>query len=379
MKVIHWNISYKAQKERVAEKLVSDLRGGETIACLLEVTKTTDCFLREQLGDGFRFVYSLDHRAPGDFDSKVRKLGVLIIVPSEMRILYCGVLRRVPYPDRTAFATISDKNGRVFRVLGLHSVAGCNFLRGKSVQFDSFAEAVKEYNPDIVTIDANEPMTDHWDIRQMTFFDNRDKGNGAKNFFTAIADNGLRDAYACVFDKASFIPGKCLTTSHKVAGGKDQERRYDFIFVKSDTFKVNDCSYSFDEALEASTDHAIVRTKLDWTSKTDVCFEKAKPSVEDAIKERMAACRYWHGEEECKDQFALYERKWVYLIEEDPEYLEYLITGYIQHGLELFSVDDGIPTGLKAMLFNRYEHWSSGYEDTIGGFKKWYCSQYLRG
>jgi len=378
MRIIHWNISYNAKKELIATKLACDLADGDTVACLLEVTKTTYSFLRGHLGEGFRFVYSLDHRPPGDYDSKARKLGVLIIVPSRMRILRCGVLRRVPYPDRTAFATIADEEGKVFRFLGLHSVAGCNFLRGKSVQFDSFAEEVKEYSPDIVTIDANEPMVDHWDIRQMEFFDNRDKGNGARNFFNAVADNGMQDAYACVYDKDTYVPGKYLATSHLVSRGKDRERRYDFVFVRSDLFQVDHCSYSYEEAQEASADHAIVRAELDWNPKANIYKETAKPSMEEEIRERMAVCRFWHGEEQCEGNLAFYERKWVYLIEEDPEYMEYLVTGYIQRGLELFSLDDGVPLGLKAMLFNRYEHWSSGYGDVVDRFKNWYLSEYLK-
>lgn len=378
MNIIHWNISYNAKKEQIAEKLMKELREGDTIACLLEVTKTTYQFLRDKFDEQFRFVYSLDHRAPGDYDSKVRKLGVLIIVPSKMKILYCGVLRRTPYPDRTAFATISDENERIFRILSLHSVTGCNFYRGKSVQFDSFAEAIKEYNPDIVTIDANEPEVDHWDIRQMVFFDNGDKGNGAKHFFTSTIENNLTDAYACVYNKDTYLPGEPLATSHRVSNEKSGRRRYDFIFAKPDLFKVDACTYAYAEALEASADHAIVRASLSWNKRSSVCLNSGRPSTEETIRERIASCRYWHGEEWCDELFASYERKWVYLIEEDPKYLEYLISGYIQRGLELFSLNDGVPMGLKAMLFNRFEHWSSGYEDTASGFKDWYREQYLK-
>lgn len=376
MKIIHWNISFNADKELIAAKLSNDLLGEDTIACLLEVTKTTYAFLAEKFRDNYRFVFSLDYRIPGDYDSKVRQLGVLIIVPSKYRILHCGVLRRVPYPDRTAYAILQDDQGRSFRVLSLHSVAGCNFLRGKSVQFDSFAEVVKTFSPDIVTIDANEPKIDHWDIHQMEFFNNRDKGNGARNFFTSIAENGMKDAYSYVFDKASFVPGEYLATSHLVSCGKKHERRYDFIFVRSETFEVKGCSYSYEEARRASADHAIVRAELEILQKEGAIY--LEPSSKEAlIQERMAVCRYWHGEDQCDKLLASYERIWVNMIDEDPEYLQYLINGYIHRGLELFSLDDGVPIGLKALLFNRYEHWSSGYEDIVGGFKKWYFSEYL--
>lgn len=375
MRIIHWNISYNADKELVAAKLSSDLLGGDTIACLLEVIKPMYTFLKEKFSGSYRFVYSLDYRIPGDYDSKVRKLGVLIIVPSNYKIIQCGVLRRAPYPDRTAYVILQDEKGRSLRLLSLHSVAGCNFLRGKSVQFDSFAEIVKTFTPDIVTVDANEPKTDHWDIRQMEFFDNRDKGNGARNFFTSIAENGMKDAYSCVYDKDSFVPGEYLATSHLVSRGKKRERRYDFIFVHSGTFEVKDCSYSYEEARQASADHAIVRAELEIMKESEIYRELS--SKETMIQERIAVCRYWHGEDKCDKQLASYERLWVNMLDEDPEYLQYLICGYIQRGLELFSLDDGVPIGLKALLFNRYEHWSSGYGDIVGGFKRWYFSDYL--
>ena len=376
MRIIHWNISYNADKELVAAKLSNDLLGEDTIAFLLEVTKSTYTFLSEKFRDNYRLVYSLDYRLPGDYDSKVRKLGVLIIVPSKYKVVYCGVLRRVPYPDRTASVILQDEKGRILRLLSLHSVAGCNFLRGKSVQFDSFAEIVKTFAPDIVTVDANEPKTDHWDINQMEFFDNRDKGNGARNFFTSIAENRMKDAYSCVYDKDSFVPGEYLATSHLVARGKKRDRRYDFIFVHSRTFEVKDCSYSYEEARQASADHAIVRAELEIIKKEGELYHEVS-SKETRIQERMSVCRYWHGEDKCDKLLASYERLWVNMIDEDPGYLQYLINGYIQRGLELFSLDDGVPIGLKALLFNRYEHWSSGYEDIVGGFKKWYFSDYL--
>ena len=96
MRIIHWNISYNADKELVAAKLSNDLLGEDTITCLLEVTRSTYAFLKEKFRDNYRLVYSLDYRLPGDYDSKVRKLGVLIIVPSKYKILHCGVARRVP-------------------------------------------------------------------------------------------------------------------------------------------------------------------------------------------------------------------------------------------------------------------------------------------
>lgn len=50
---------------------------------------------------------------------------------------------------------------------------------------------------------------------------------------------------------------------------------------------------------------------------------------------------------------------------------------YLHDGLEDFLKDSGTPISLKALLHNRYFHWSGGYE-TVENFKKWYLENYER-
>lgn len=50
---------------------------------------------------------------------------------------------------------------------------------------------------------------------------------------------------------------------------------------------------------------------------------------------------------------------------------------YLHDGLEDFLKDNGTPMSLKALLHNRYFHWSGGYE-TVEDFKKWYLENYER-
>ena len=95
-------------------------------------------------------------------------------------------------------------------------------------------------------------------------------------------------------------------------------------------------------------------------------------------------CRYYKGEDECPEDISkdengsswFYEKLWVQSDDFRDE-KGYNTTGYIDYGLKDFNVDDGVPITLKALLFNRYCHWSGGYGNDVEGFKKWYKKYYL--
>ena len=94
-------------------------------------------------------------------------------------------------------------------------------------------------------------------------------------------------------------------------------------------------------------------------------------------------CRYYHGEpfdEFSKDSsnqmislFKEYEFHWCNNVHRDRHMLMSLLEEYIGAGLELFRADDGVPMSLKALLFNRYEHWAEGSPES---FKAWYRREY---
>lgn len=102
--------------------------------------------------------------------------------------------------------------------------------------------------------------------------------------------------------------------------------------------------------------------------------------MEDLIK----YCRYYKGEEFCPEDISkdeneslwYYEQLWVKRDELRDE-KGYNTTGYIDYGLKDINDDDGVPITLKALLFNRYCHWSGGYGNDVEGFKKWYKKYYL--
>lgn len=379
MKILSWNISWASQKDKILERLKVELDTTSTIVCLQEVTPSAHDFFLNELGlQKYRFTYSLDFRYPGEFDSRSRKLGVLIITSPDIEITRQGVLQRVPYPDRTAYIQFKYC-GAPYTLFSLHSVTGVNYKKGKSVQFDSFAEAIKEMRPDIVTFDANEPKVDHYDVAQMVFFDNGDKGAGAKRFFTALTENGLTDAYSLFYDKDSYKAGKPLTTSHILNTG--EHRRYDFIFANEERLDLRGCLYRYDEAIAATADHAYV---VAWSDMELVAAKEKKSEIAycSADKEYTQAdllpyCRFYEPgkPEEEQDLMGFYEFKWMQFMMSDKAILTQMVSEYLHYNLETFNMADGVPLSLKALLFNRYAHWQSYW--TAEGFKEWYKETYL--
>lgn len=378
MKIIHWNISYSSQKEKIAEYLKDALNDNDTVACLQEVTEDAFSHILGTIGVGFDYVYSLHFRRPGKYDGKNRQLGVLIICPNSMYIIDSGVMTRTPFPDRTAYAEVLYE-GQIYRILSLHSITGCAYSKAKSAQFLSFAEAVESFHPDIVTIDANEPKVDHYDTAQIEFYDNQDKGQGARTFFSAMDDIGLKDAFAELYDHRKFVPRMPLATSIKVRGKGNC--RYDFILTNTSLLPVRSSRYLYEEGLAHTSDHAIVEAVLEPIRKPcqrperiiENCFYPYNRLSETTL---LKFCRYYKGPGTENDNLMTeYEHRWIQdVLEHNLKATEYVEPSDL-HELEIFNPGDGVPLTLKALLFNRWCHWSS--YATINQFKHWYLKSYL--
>ena len=250
LRIVDWNISYAGDiknKMCYLETLLTD----NSIVILQEVKPHAYEYIVQLFKDRYNMIYSLDYRKPGKYDSDARKLGVLVLVSKGVTIIDSGVVERSLFPDRTVYATL-EADGKLVKVLALHSLTGCAYYRAKSVQYESLAEFIDEYCPNVIGIDANEPQIDHYDVHQMKFFDN---GPGAEKFFYKTISLGLTDAYIRFNGIAGYEEGKPLITSHHIR--KKGTVRYDFLFV-SENFNVNNCSYFYDEAISAGSDHAII-------------------------------------------------------------------------------------------------------------------------
>lgn len=105
--------------------------------------------------------------------------------------------------------------------------------------------------------------------------------------------------------------------------------------------------------------------------------------MNDLIKQ----CRYYKGEQECPQNITdiqmeiiwYYEQLWVEREELRNETESYIIE-YNYAGLKDFNTDDGTPITLKALLYNRHNHWSGSFEkgQDVINFKNWYLNTYIK-
>lgn len=260
MRIIDWNISWASDIRPKIEYLKNQIRNTTFIIILQEVKPSSYKEIKESFAGIANIEYSLAYRAPSKFDTDSRKLGVTILVSKNMNIKNATVLERAIMPDRTLMVDV-DFNGKSLRILGLHSLTGCQHGKAKEIQYFSFAEAIDSYKPDIVGIDANEPQIDHYDISKMKFFDNYQKGNGCKAFFETMQQNSLIDSFIKNYDISQYADGKCLTTSHIIKRG-NKKVRYDFVFINNDKIKDYLCEYDYNGAISAGSDHAAIILNL---------------------------------------------------------------------------------------------------------------------
>ena len=78
-----------------------NLDEGSFIAILQEVKPTLASLLRDEFGGRGIFLYSMDFRPPGKYDSGARELGVAIIASDDIEVRDSGVFPRTLMPDRT--------------------------------------------------------------------------------------------------------------------------------------------------------------------------------------------------------------------------------------------------------------------------------------
>lgn len=254
LQIIDWNFSCFGYNKRKIEFLFSKAK--ENCCILLqEIKPEVYEYIKNNYSGKYNFVYSLDYRKPGIFDSEARKLGVLIACSKSVEILNSGVVERNIFPDRTAFATIKYC-GIVLKFLVIHSLTGCGYYKAKSIQYESLSEFVREYNPDVIGIDANEPEVDSYDIDKMKFFEN---GYGAACFFREVRNCGLVDSFVKANKITECSDGECLAVSCKVR--RRGLVRYDFIFVNN-KIDTEHCEYLYDSSVEAGSDHAMIEAEI---------------------------------------------------------------------------------------------------------------------
>lgn len=258
MKIIDWNISYNGNFEDKFNYLKEVIESHKSIVILQEVTEDAYLLLKEKFSE-FKIEYSLNYRIPSKFDTKSRKLGIVIMVSKEIDVINTKVIDRCLLPERTLLCEIECDKKR-YKVLGLHSITGCDHKKAKSLQFYSFAETIEEYRPDIVGIDANEPDKDNISIDKMVFFDNKDKGKGAKTFFETLNNNNLIDSL--LNESIDYVDNQeePLKVSHII--NKKIKKRYDFVFLDKGKFDKYKTNYNYESSIEAGSDHSLIEINI---------------------------------------------------------------------------------------------------------------------
>jgi hypothetical protein len=100
-------------------------------------------------------------------------------------------------------------------------------------------------------------------------------------------------------------------------------------------------------------------------------------------KSLIARCHYYKGESKEDNPYEgtdcemlwYYESCWVDFSLNSPDSLIGLVKEYKYDRLDKILKRDGVPMSLKALLYNRYTHWSMG---SPAGFRKWYFTDYLK-
>ena len=295
MKIIDWNLSWLYDSNKKIDFLLNETKNHSFIIILQEVTLSSYEAIYKAFAKDSNIEYSLNYRIPGKFDTNSRKLGIAIITSRNFIVKNAQVLGRSIMPDRTLMVDIECGRQRL-RILGLHSITGSQHGKAKEIQYYSFAEAISEYRPDIVGIDANEPQLDHYDVFKMEFFDNYNKGNGCKTFFTTMVDNTLEDAYVKNYDRTKFVKGEYLTTSHIIQQGR-KKVRYDFLFVNKEKFNDYNCVYDYNQAINAGSDHAAIilstinkEINMEWNHKIKQA-RKAIGMTQEVLADKMQVHR----------------------------------------------------------------------------------------
>lgn len=258
IRALSWNVCYQraaGPKVDMLRKAIADVAPAPCIVVLQEVVPSA----REAFATALEATaYSLDYRAPGPFDRKNRRLGVLVGVTGGV-IESAGVVARAPYPDRTLWAKVGVPGTSVY-VLGAHALTGVDYKCAKADQFLALAEHLDSDElkscPRILALDANEPKVDSLDPTKVEFF--ATNGPGAARLLGAEATHGLEDALRRWWPKDHPVPSTGpLATSH-VTGSN---RRYDQCFV-SEQWQVEGCEYRYQDAVEAGSDHALLVVDL---------------------------------------------------------------------------------------------------------------------
>ena len=146
---LDWNMGWGASIDRAIQGINNIIGKNDFVITLQEIGEVKSRALFDAFGTDCNISYSMNYRTRGKREPRNRDLGIMIITSKDIEIVDSEVLSNALLPERSLFVKLKYED-KIFTVLSLHSITGCDHRRAKSLQFYAFADAIDKYQPDIV-------------------------------------------------------------------------------------------------------------------------------------------------------------------------------------------------------------------------------------
>jgi len=252
IRLLAWNIRLTSKPGLIAAMIRDHWVTGRTIAVLSEVRAAAFEHFFSEFDSRFAF-HSLSLRPPGQYEGINRTMGVAVF--SDLASNQSPeLLWRSVFPERTAICYF-ESGHRSLTVFGFHALTGVDYKKAKSTNFAEVASFLADNKVDFACFDANEPKVDSLYPDRRVFFDNRDGGKNASLLLGPNSVHGMSESFPEYLRRdPAYEDSDPLATSHVTPG---TPRRYDHV-LHGDVWQSVRVEYAFDEAIAASSDHAMV-------------------------------------------------------------------------------------------------------------------------
>jgi exonuclease III len=261
---------------RFASWNIHGLRNVQNMLSLLEQTECSVVALQEVVVDAFTqitmsqlfdwAVFSLKLRPPLPDEGRKRKLGCALLGKYPFRLSRFYLLPEAPIPERTLIADIETPVGFI-KAGSFHAPPGVTWGQVKPQTFLAIAKWLGTQNRNVIFgMDANTPKVDHPDQEKNVWWW---KEEPVLLGYRPI--HNLRDVFRSylmrnidLFEqiKERFPQGPLAVSHMRGPTKKAIPCRYDFIYA-SPNIEVIKASYTYESAIAARSDHALVIADLE--------------------------------------------------------------------------------------------------------------------